>query len=47
MGAGQNRGDLQVEVHAILPSRLSAEQRRLIEELASLDEGRASGDSAA
>ena len=47
MGVGQNRGDLQVEVHATLPSRLSAEQRRLIEELASLEEGRGSGESAA
>jgi DnaJ-class molecular chaperone len=47
MGAGQNRGDLQIEVHADMPSRLTAEQRRLIEELASMGEGRAAGESAA
>jgi curved DNA-binding protein len=46
MGAGQARGDLQVEVHATLPSRLSPEQRRLVESLAALDEGRSAETAA-
>jgi curved DNA-binding protein len=47
MGAGQGRGDLQVEVHATLPTKLSADQRRLMEEFASLEENRPSAESAA
>jgi DnaJ-class molecular chaperone len=47
MGAGQARGDLQVEVHATLPSRLSAEQRKLVESLAALEDGRPAAESAA
>jgi curved DNA-binding protein len=47
MGTGQGRGDLEVEVHATLPTRLTAEQRRLVEELAGLDDNRGSAESAA
>jgi curved DNA-binding protein len=47
MGAGQNRGDLQVEVHATLPGRLSAEQRKLVESLAALEDKESTAESAA
>ena len=47
MGAAQNRGDLQVEVHATLPSRLSDEQRKLVESLATLEDGQPASESAA
>lgn len=46
MGGGSTRGDLEVEVHVALPTRLSAEQRRLIEELARI-EGTPTAETAA
>lgn len=45
-GAGADRGDLIVEVHALLPRNLTTRQRELIEELARLEESQ-HGTSAA
>jgi curved DNA-binding protein len=47
MGASRERGDLHVEVHATLPTKLTAEQRKLVESMASLDDGPSSAESAA
>ena len=39
-----DRGDLYVEVRAVLPDRVTSEQRRLLEELAGLGRGKRTGD---
>jgi DnaJ-class molecular chaperone len=46
MGSGQSRGDLQVEVHATLPRRLTAEQRKLLEQFAALEDNQSSESAA-
>jgi curved DNA-binding protein len=43
LGSGE-RGDLYVEVKAMLPDRVSSEQRRLLEELARLERGSRAGE---